>query len=491
MAKNRVQVQGVSAPKLGNSIGGVGQTFIQPSQTEATRGLQIAQALGQASGTLQQTANMLQQKKTEEVRLVDGIKAKNAYGVLSPSLIEHISNQDYSITEREDGERRRATADEMFASWANTEEYQGQLSQFGSESAKRAFEGSMQQAVAETYGKAAVEFDQRELRDTLTQELQVGLMGNPENKMEAVRLFDERLRTVSADGARAMSNPEAMEELKVNAAHIYRTTGDDTLYTYMEAQGMGNPKFKDKVADEKDAITADMLRKEEATDKKAKNERIKAQYNFESEVAGLLDGDPDADLDEVVSKAIENGVPNAKRLANGYKKDYTSDSEITISPQKDATLRSQFFGLKTVKQRDQFLLRNAGSIPKDLRSHLRSNVATFNGYDKDVAFKQQLKLMGDLVEEFGDEDQYHSIVNQFSIDYAQWFESDDYTNVPVSQRVAKAQELLQNAAAGLGVAFDDQAFVKLNVGGTTQEIIDEAQGVDEIQAAIDAINANK
>ena len=318
MAKNRVQVQGVSAPKLGNSIGGVGQTFIQPSQTEATRGLQIAQALGQASGTLQQTANMLQQKKTEEVRLVDGIKAKNAYGVLSPSLIEHISNQDYSITEREDGERRRATADEMFASWANTEEYQGQLSQFGSESAKRAFEGSMQQAVAETYGKAAVEFDQRELRDTLTQELQVGLMGNPENKMEAVRLFDERLRTVSADGARAMSNPEAMEELKVNAAHIYRTTGDDTLYTYMEAQGMGNPKFKDKVADEKDAITADMLRKEEATDKKAKNERIKAQYNFESEVAGLLDGDPDADLDEVVSKAIENGVPNAKRLVNGF-----------------------------------------------------------------------------------------------------------------------------------------------------------------------------
>ena len=211
MAKNRVQVQGVSAPKLGNSIGGVGQTFIQPSQTEATRGLQIAQALGQASGTLQQTANMLQQKKTEEVRLVDGIKAKNAYGVLSPSLIEHISNQDYSITEREDGERRRATADEMFASWANTEEYQGQLSQFGSESAKRAFEGSMQQAVAETYGKAAVEFDQRELRDTLTQELQVGLMGNPENKMEAVRLFDERLRTVSADGARAMSNPEATQ----------------------------------------------------------------------------------------------------------------------------------------------------------------------------------------------------------------------------------------------------------------------------------------
>lgn len=481
MAKNRVQVQGVSAPKLGNSIGGMGQTFVTPDQSN--RGSQIAKALQNVGGITQTIASNKIQEQQEEVRLVDGIKAKNAYGVLSPSLIEHISNQDYSITEREDGVRRRATADEMFASWANTEEYQGQLSQFGSESAKRAFEGSMAQAVAETYGKASVDFDQREMRETFSQELQVSIANGTPNAWDS---YDARLVDTGL-----MSRPEAMAQIQSDAEHMYRTTGDDSGFDYMEAKGMGNNEFKSANEDKKDAITADMLRKEEAIDKKAKNERIKAQYNFESEVAGLLDGDPDADLDEVVSKAIENGVPNAKRLANGYKKDYTPDSEVTISPQKDATLRSQFFELKTVKQRDQFLLRNAGSIPKDLRSHLRSNVATFNGYDKDVAFKQQLKLMGDLVEEFGDEDQYHSIVNQFSIDYAQWFESDDYTSVPVSQRVAKAQELLQNAAAGLGVAFDDQAFVKLNVGGTTQEIIDEAQGVDEIQAAIDAINTNK
>ena len=481
MAKNRVQVQGVSAPKLGNSIGGMGQTFVTPDQSN--RGSQIAKALQNVGGITQTIASNKIQEQKEEVRLVDGIKAKNAYGVLAPSLVEHMNNQDYSITEREDGVRRRATADEMFASWANTEEYQGQLSQFGSESAKRAFEGSMAQAVAETYGKASVEFDQREMRETFSQELQVSLANGDINAWPNLdsRYVDTGL----------MSRPESMQQIREEAAHHFRKTGDASGFEYMEKQGMGNSAWKDETEDLKDSITADMLRKEEATDKKAKNERIKAQYSFESEVAGLLDGDPDTDLDEVISKAIENGVPNAKRLANGYKKDYTKDSEVTVSPQKDATLRAQFFELKTVKQRDQFLLRNAGSIPKDLRSHLRSNVATFNGYDKDVAFKQQLKLMGDLVEEFGDEDQYHSIVNQFSIDYAQWFESDDYTNVPVSQRVAKAQELLQNAAAGLGVAFDDQAFVKLNVGGTTQAIIDEAQGVDEIQAAIDAINAKQ
>lgn len=478
MAKKRVQVEGVSAPKLGNSIGGMGQTFVTPDQSN--RGSQIAQALQNVGGITQTIASNKIQEQKEEVRLVDGIKAKNAYGVLSPSLIEHMNNQDYSITEREDGVRRRATADEMFASWANTEEYQAQLSQFGSESAKRAFEGSMAQAVAETYGKASVDFDQREMRETFSQELQVSIANGTPNAWDA---YDARLVDTGL-----MSRPEAMAQIQSDAEHLYRTTGDASGFDYMEAKGMGNNDFKAANEDKKDAITADMLRKEEATDRKAKNERIKAQYSFESQVAKLLDADPDADLDEVVSTAIENGVPNAKRLANGYRKDYTKSSEIAISPKKDAQLRSQFFSLTTVKQRDQFLLNNASIIPKDLRSHLRSNVATFNGYDKDVAFKQQIKLMGDLVEEFGDEDQYHSIVNQFSIDYANWFDSGDYQSTPVSQRVAKAQELLQNAAAGLGVAFDDGAFVKLNVGGTTQEIIDQQQGVDEIQAAIDAIN---
>ena len=48
MAKNRVQVQGVSAPKLGNSIGGMGQTFVTPDQSN--RGSQIAKALQNVGG---------------------------------------------------------------------------------------------------------------------------------------------------------------------------------------------------------------------------------------------------------------------------------------------------------------------------------------------------------------------------------------------------------------------------------------------------------
>jgi hypothetical protein len=166
----------------------MGQTFVTPDQSN--RGSQIAKALQNVGGITQTIASNKIQEQQEEVRLVDGIKAKNAYGVLSPSLVEHMKNQDYSITEREDGTLRRATADEMFATWANTEEYQGQLSQFGSETAKRAFEGSMAQAVAETYGTATVEFDQTEMRETFSQELQVSIANGTPNAWDA---YDARL----------------------------------------------------------------------------------------------------------------------------------------------------------------------------------------------------------------------------------------------------------------------------------------------------------
>lgn len=476
MAKNRVQVEGVSAPTLKNSIGGLGQTFVSPEANP--RGAQIAAALQGVAPVVQQKVNEYQ----EDVRYVDGLKAKNAYGVLAPSLKEHMSNADYSIKEQADGTIRRLTADEHFASWAQADQYEEMRKGLGSLTAQRALEESIGQAVADGYGAGTVEYDQTELRETLSQGLQLELdngtpnaWANYDNYLVANNLMDRK---------------ESMQQIREDAAHRMRTTGDESGFEYMEETGMGNGGWKEDTNDLRDSIRAEALRDEEEADRKDKNTRIKAKVGFEDRIAKMLDDDPEADLTEVISQAVDNGVPNAKRLANAFVKDYAK-APAEASPAQSAQLRDSFMKLDTVAKRNAFLVNNASIIPKDLVGHLRSNVATFNGYDKDIAYKQQLKLMGDLVEEFGDEDQYHSIVNQFSIDYATWFSSDDYQSVAPAQRVAKAQELLQNAAAGLGVAFDDKAFVKLNVGGTTQEIIDEAQGVDEIQAAIDAIKANK
>lgn len=452
MAKNRVQVQGVSAPTLKNSIGGVGQTFVSPETN--SRGAQIAAALQGIAPVVQQKVDEYQ----EDVRYVDGLKAKNALGVLTPSINEHMANADYSIKEQPDGSIRRMTADEHFASWAQADQYEEMRQNIGSVSAMQALEASIGQAVAEGYGKGTVAYDQTELRETLSQGLQLDLDNGTPN---AVANFDAML--VANNLA---DRSEAMEIIRDEAAHRMRTTGDETVFEYIEETGMGNGKWKDNTEDLRDSIRADALRKEDETFQREKNTRLKAKYSFEDTIAQMIDADPNVDLSEEISKAIAAGVPNAKRLANAAVKDYAS-GDITMSATKEANVRDAFFKLNTTAQRDAFLVNNASILSKELKSHLRSNVATFNGYDKDVAFKQQLKLMSDIVEEFGaDEDKYHSIVNQFSIDYATWFASDDYQSVAPPQRPAKAQELLQSAAAGLGVSFDDNAFVTLNIMGT-------------------------
>lgn len=452
MAKKRVQVEGVSAPTLKNSIGGLGQTFVSPEANP--RGAQIAAALQGVAPVIQQKVNEYQ----EDVRYVDGLKAKNALGVLTPSLNEHMANADYSIREQTDGSIRRLTADEHFATWAQADQYEEMRKNIGSVSAQQALEASIGQAVADGYGAGTVKYDQTELRETLSQGLQLDLANGTEGAWES---FDTLLVANNL-----MDRTEAMEQIREEAAHAMRETGDESGFEYMKEKGMGNSKWKDATEDLRDSIRAEALRKEDEEFQREKDTRVKAKYSFEDTIAKMINEDPNADLSEEITKAIEAGVPNAKRLANAAVKDYAS-GDITMSATKEANVRDAFFKLKTTAQRDAFLVSNASILSKELKSHLRSNVATFNGYDKDIAFKQQLKLMSDLVEEFGaDEDQYHSIVNQFSIDYATWFSSDDYQSLPVAQRPAKAQELLQSAAAGLGVAFDDNAFVQLNVMGT-------------------------
>jgi len=481
MAKKRVQVEGVSAPTLKNSIGGLGQTFVSPEVNP--RGAQIANALSSViAPAVQQKVDEYQ----ENVRYVDGLKAKNQFALLEPSLKEHMANADYSIKEQADGSIRRLTADEHFATWAQADEYQAALGTLGSKTAQQALEHSIGQSLASGYGTGAVAYDQEELRQTLSQSLQVGLSQGQLPAADVWANYDASLVNTNL-----MDRQEAMEQLLLSAEKTLRDTGSTSGFDYIESRGMGNDAWKMRAEDTRDAALAEILRKEEADDRRNANALVKAKYAYESEVSQILDADPDADLTDVISKAVQDGIPNAKRLADGYSKDYSTSSEIVLSPDKEAKLRHQFFQLTTTKQRDQFLLNNASIIPKELRTHLRSNVATFNGYDKDKAYTQQLKLMSDLVEEFGEEDQYHSIINQFSIDYAVWFDSDDYQSTPVSARPAKAQELLKDAAAGLGVKFDDAAFVQLNVGGTTQEIIEQRNADEEtkerLQAEFDAL----
>jgi len=392
MAKKRVQVQGVSAPKLGNSIGGMGQTFVTPDQSN--RGSQIAQALQNVGGITQTIASNKIQEQKEEVRLVDGIKAKNAYGVLSPSLIEHMNNQDYSITEREDGVRRRATADEMFATWANTEEYQAQLSQFGSESAKRAFEGSMAQAVAETYGKASVDFDQREMRETFSQELQVSIANGTPNAWDA---YDARLVDTGL-----MSRPEAMAQIQSDAEHMYRTTGDASGFDYMEAKGMGNNDFKKANEDLKDSITNDREIKANRAYQRDQQVKAKTKSDLMVQVSSRLAEDPHADLDDLEQQALEAGIGDFRGTTNTLRKSYnpTSNKEYKMAISDRVELQKRLTELPTRAQQLQFMEENSSVIDSSTASQWlgwinSGSIPTFR--DNDI-YKSVMRSLDDKME---------------------------------------------------------------------------------------------
>ena len=235
MAKNRVQVEGVSAPTLKNSIGGLGQTFVSPEANP--RGAQIAAALQGVAPVVQQKVNEYQ----EDVRYVDGLKAKNALGVLTPSLNEHMANADYSIREQADGSIRRMTADEHFATWAQADQYEEMRKNIGSVSAQQALEASIGQAVADGYGAGTVKYDQLELRETLRESLQLELDNDTPN---AWANYDNLLVANNL-----MDRKEAMQQIREDAAHRMRTTGDESGFEYMKETGMGNSEWKDATDD--------------------------------------------------------------------------------------------------------------------------------------------------------------------------------------------------------------------------------------------------
>ena len=242
MAKKRVQVEGVSAPTLKNSIGGLGQTFVSPEVNP--RGAQIANALSSViAPAVQQKVDEYQ----ENVRYVDGLKAKNQFALLEPSLKEHMANADYSIKEQADGSIRRLTADEHFATWAQADEYQAALSTLGSKTAQQALEHSIGQAVSSGYGAGAVAYDQEELRQTLSQSLQVGLSQGQLPAADVWANYDASLVNTNL-----MDRQEAMEQLLLSAEKTLRDTGSTSGFDYIESRGMGNDAWKMKAEDLKE-----------------------------------------------------------------------------------------------------------------------------------------------------------------------------------------------------------------------------------------------
>ena len=446
MAKNRVQVQGVSAPTLKNSIGGLGQTFVSPDANP--RGAQIAKALSNViAPAVQQKVDEYQ----EDVRYVDGLKAKNHFALLEPSLREHMSNADYSIREQADGSIRRLSSEEHFASWAQADEYQAALDGLGSKTAQQALEHSVGQSIASGYGAGAVAYDQEELRQVLSQSLQIGLS---QGQLPAADVWANH--DASLGNTDLMDRKERMEQLLLSAEKHLRDTGSTSGFDYIEKRGMGNDKWKMNAEDIKDAAIDDLAVQNDRGRKKLLNERTDKKVDLMTQASLRLQEDPYADLSDLETMALESKIPNFRNLTEGLRADYGKQTgEFKMGLTDRVELYKHLSSLPTKEKQLQFLVDNSSTIDRATQGtwlgYVNSgSLPTFRDDDNYIAVTDTL----DKELEFGGAKE-NSFQVQAHVDdlFYQMVQTEKWQAAEPLERMSIAQQIVQAAKelAGVGV----------------------------------------
>lgn len=471
MAKKRVQVEGVSAPTLKNSIGGLGQTFVSPEANP--RGAQIAAALQGVAPVIQQKVNEYQ----EDVRYVDGLKAKNAFGILAPSLKEHMANADYSIKEQADGSIRRLTADEHFATWAQADQYEEMRKNIGSVSAQQALEASIGQAVADGYGDGTVKYDQLELRETLSESLQLELDNDTPN---AWANYDSMLVANNL-----MDRKEAMEQIREDAAHRMRTTGDESGFEYMKETGMGNGKWKDKTEDLRESIVTDLAVKNDAERKRMLNARTDTKADLLTQASQRLLTDPNADLSDLEATALENKISGFRGLTNTLRKDYgLASGEYKMDLTDRVELYKQLSSLPTKEKQLQFLIDNSTTIDRSTQGTWLGyvNSGSLPTFRDDDNYKAVVKgLDQELEYSTGGTDSLFLVQAHLDDLFFQVVQGERWVNADPLERMAIAQDIVQVARQRAGVGEEGGANQPLTFKRQEQEA--EAAALAEKQEA--------
>lgn len=467
MAKKRVQVEGVSAPTLKNSIGGLGQTFVSPEANP--RGAQIAAALQGVAPVIQQKVNEYQ----EDVRYVDGLKAKNAFGVLAPSIKEHMANADYSIKEQEDGSIRRLTADEHFATWAQADQYEEMRQQLGSLTAMQALEASIGQAVADGYGEGVVAYDQLELREALSEGLQLELNnGTP----DAWANYDSMLVANNL-----MDRKEAMEQIREDAAHRLRTTGDSSGFDYMLETGMGNSKWKDATDDLRESIINDLAVKNDAARKRKLNAQTDTKADLLTQASQRLLTDPNADLSDLEATALENKISGFRGLTNTLRKDYgLASGEYKMDLTDRVELYKQLSSLPTKEKQLQFLIDNGQIIDRSTQGTWLGyvNSGSLPTFRDDDNYKAVVKTLDQELEYSGGEDSLFLVQSHLDDLFFQVVQGERWINADPLERMAMAQEIVQVARQRAGVGEEGGANQPLTFT-RQQQVYNELSGQED------------
>lgn len=445
MAKKRVQVEGVSAPTLKNSIGGLGQTFVSPEVNP--RGAQIANALSSViAPAVQQKVDEYQ----EDVRYVDGLKAKNAYATLDASLRELTATADYSIKEQADGTFRRQTKEEVFATWAHSTEYQEALDSLGSRTAKRALEQSVSQTLSQGYGDGAVAYDREDMKQTIAQTLDVDLSQGVLSEEESIAAFDARM--VQHFGG---NRQPAMEELLVQAEKHLRKTGSTAIYDYIEARGMGNDAWKLKAASQKDSVLDEVALANDKQYKadKLKREELRRQLIVQGGQRLLVN--PNDDLADLVEKGLAAGVAGMQGDINTIIKshDPTGGQPFRMTNTDKILLQDELSSKATQEAQMDFLLANAKKIDNPTLTTWLGwvNSGSLFSIEDDPDYSAAVDFVkGELAKE-GASESWKDVQLHLRDIYLQLIETDEYKNAGNLARLEMSDKALDLAMKRAGV----------------------------------------
>ena len=489
MAKKRVQVEGVSAPTLKNSIGGLGQTFVSPEANP--RGAQIANALSSViAPAVQQKVDEYQ----EDVRYVDGLKAKNAYATLDASLRELTATADYSIKEQADGTFRRQTKEEVFATWAHSTEYQEALDSLGSRTAKRALEQSVSQTLSQGYGDGAVAYDREDMKQTIAQTLDVDLSQGVLSEDESIAAFDARM--VQHFGG---NRQPAMEELLVQAEKHLRKTGSTAIYDYIESRGMGNDDWKLRAASQKDSVLDEVAL---ANNKQYKADQLKRGEDRRKlivEAGQRLVKNPNADLSDLVNEGLAAGIAGIKGDMNTVIKNHdpTGGQSFKMTNKDKIQLWDEFSSKGTKEAQTDFLMANAEKIDSDTFNTWLGwvNSGSIYSLEKDPDYLAAVDFVkGELAKE-GASESWKDVQLHLRDIYLQLIERDEYKNADGLVRLEMSDKALDLAMKRAGVT-NNQPNQPLSAEiKRTEEAeavaVEEQEAIDSAIAAMEQVEEAK
>ena len=481
MAKKRVQVEGVSAPTLKNSIGGLGQTFVSPEVNP--RGAQIANALSSViAPAVQQKVDEYQ----EDVRYVDGLKAKNQFALLEAPLNSWMQRQDYSIKEQPDGTIRRMTAEEHFATWPQADQYQAALDSLGSKTAKRAFEHSIGQSLATSYSAATVAYDKEEMKQTIAQTLEVDLSQGVLSQDEAIAAFDARM--VQHFGG---NRQPVMEELLVQAEKHFRGTGSTAIYDYIEKRGMGNDAWKLKAASQKESVLNEVALANNRQYNADKRKRDEERRQIIVTAGQRLLVNPNDDLNDLVEKGLAAGIDGIKGDLNTVIKNHAPPAAqpFKMTNTDKGQILDELSSKGTKEAQMDFLMANAEKIdPETFNTWLGwVNSGSIYSLEKDPDYSAAVDFVkGELAKE-GASESWKDVQLHLKDIYLQLIERDEYKNASPTERLNMSDKVLEHAMKRAGVT-DNKPNQPLSAEIERTEAA-EAVAAEEQQVIDDAITA--